>query len=92
MIRTFRSVRLCGQIGSTWFSTRLPDIAEELRSEMERAKIKPLNRIPARVIRMGSKVTLHSGEGEVKTVTVVYPGKADIAEGKVSILTPVVPL
>ena len=28
-------------------------------------------------------------DGEVKTVTLVYPGKADIAEGKVSILTPV---
>ncbi|AWC21830.1 nucleoside diphosphate kinase regulator [Aminobacter sp. P9b] len=68
---------------------RLPEIAEELLSEMDRAKIKPLSRIPANVIRMGSKVTFRSGDGEVKTVTLVYPGKADIAEGKVSILTPV---
>jgi regulator of nucleoside diphosphate kinase len=68
---------------------RLPGIAEELLAEMERAKIKPLRRIPANVVRMGSTVTFRSGDGEVKTVTLVYPGKADIAEGKVSILTPV---
>lgn len=68
---------------------RLPGIAEELLSEMERAKIKPLSRIPANVIRMGSTVTFRNADGEVKTVTLVYPGKADIAEGKVSILTPV---
>ncbi len=68
---------------------RLPGIAEELLAEMERAKIKPLSRIPANVVRMGSTVTFRSGDGEVKTVTLVYPGKADIAEGKVSILTPV---
>ncbi|MGF7006348.1 nucleoside diphosphate kinase regulator [Aminobacter sp. BE322] len=68
---------------------RLPEIAEELLSEMDRAKVTPLSRIPATVIRMGSKVTFRSGDGEVKTVTLVYPGKADIAEGKISILTPV---
>lgn len=68
---------------------RLPGIAEELLAEMERAKIKPLSRIPANVVRMGSTVTFRGGDGEVKTVTLVYPGKADIAEGKVSILTPV---
>jgi regulator of nucleoside diphosphate kinase len=68
---------------------RLPGIAEELLAEMERAKIRPLSRIPANVVRMGSTVTFRGGDGEVKTVTLVYPGKADIAEGKVSILTPV---
>lgn len=68
---------------------RQPEIAEELLSEMDRAKVTPLSRIPSTVIRMGSKVTFRSGDGEVKTVTLVYPGKADIAEGKVSILTPV---
>ncbi|WP_432286285.1 nucleoside diphosphate kinase regulator [Aminobacter sp. BA135] len=68
---------------------RLPGIAEELLAEMERAKIKPLSRIPANVVRMGSTVTFRGGDGEVKTVALVYPGKADIAEGKVSILTPV---
>lgn len=68
---------------------RLPDIAEELLKEMDRAKVAPLSRIPATVIRMGSTVTFRSGDGEVKTVTLVYPGKADIAEGKISILTPV---
>lgn len=68
---------------------RLPDIAEELLSEMERARVSPLERMPANVIRMGSTVTFRSGGGEVKKVMLVYPGKADIAEGKVSILTPV---
>lgn len=68
---------------------RLPEIAEELLSEMERARIAPSNKIPATVVRMDSTVTFRSGDGEVKTVTLVYPGKADIAQGKVSILTPV---
>lgn len=68
---------------------RLPEIAEELLAEMERAHIAPTGRLPENVVRMGSTVTFRGSDGEVKRVTLVYPGKADIAQGKVSILTPV---
>ena len=38
---------------------------------------------------MGSTLTFKPDTGEAKTVTLVFPGDADISEGKVSILTPV---
>ena len=38
---------------------------------------------------MGSTVTFKPDTGEAKTVTLVFPGDADISEGKVSILTPI---
>lgn len=68
---------------------RLPEIAEVLLSEMERARVAPSEKVPDNVVRMGSTVTFRSGDSEVKRVTLVYPGKADIAQGMVSILTPV---
>jgi regulator of nucleoside diphosphate kinase len=68
---------------------RLPEIAEALLVEMERARIAPSDRVLENVVRMGSTVTFRGSDGEVKRVTLVYPGKADIAQGKVSIMTPV---
>jgi regulator of nucleoside diphosphate kinase len=38
---------------------------------------------------MGSTVTFKPDTGEAKTVTLVFPGDADIAQGKISILTPI---
>jgi regulator of nucleoside diphosphate kinase len=38
---------------------------------------------------MGSTVTFKPDTGDAKTVTLVFPGEADISEGKVSILTPI---
>ena len=63
---------------------RLPDIAEELLKEMDRAKVAPLSRIPATVIRMGSTVTFRSGDGEVKTVTLVYGDVRPVNNVKIS--------
>jgi regulator of nucleoside diphosphate kinase len=37
---------------------------------------------------MGSTVTFRSGSEEAKRITLVYPGEADIALNKISILTP----
>ncbi len=40
-------------------------------------------------MRMGSHVEYRDdATGDVRSVTLVYPGKADIAQGKVSVLTP----
>jgi len=66
---------------------RLPDAAGSLLAEMDRATIAAAAEIPADVVRMGSTVTLHGGDGPQR-VTLVYPAEADIAAGRVSVLTP----
>ena len=67
---------------------RLPDMADELLSEMDRATVASDDAIPAGVVRMGSTVTFRNGGEDTKRITLVYPGQADIAENKISILTP----
>lgn len=67
---------------------RLPDMADELLSEMDRATVTSADAIPAGVVRMGSTVTFRNGGEDTKRITLVYPGQADIAENKISILTP----
>ena len=65
-----------------------PDTAEELLSELERAQVVADEQVPRDVVRMGSVVEFES-EGDRKRVTLVFPLEADIAAGKVSVLTPV---
>ena len=65
---------------------RVPDMAEDLLAEMDRATI--TDPLPENVVRMGSTVTFRSGSEEAKRITLVYPGEADIAQNKISILTP----
>lgn len=43
----------------------------------------------ADVVQMGSTVTYKPDTGEARSVTLVFPGDADIAQGKISILTPI---
>lgn len=68
---------------------RVPEVAEELLSEMERAQVVPLESVPATVVQMDSTVVYKTDDGRERRVQLVYPGKADIAEGKISILTPI---
>lgn len=68
---------------------RSPDVSEELLAEMERAKIVSDRAMPDSVVRMGSVVEFRSDDGRQRRVTLVYPVEADIAEGKVSIMTPI---
>lgn len=71
------------------FADRNRAVAEELLAELDRAKVVEDGRLAADVIRMGSAVRFTSDLGEDRNVTLVFPGEADIAEGKVSILTPI---
>ena len=41
------------------------------------------------IVRMGSTVRYSTDTGRDRIVTLVYPGHADIALGKISVLTPV---
>ncbi|WP_423066551.1 nucleoside diphosphate kinase regulator [Devosia sp. CN2-171] len=65
------------------------DAADDLLYEIERARVVPETKLAASVVRMGSTVTYRPDNGPERTVTLVYPADADIAEGKISVLTPV---
>ena len=71
------------------YAGRNPAVAEELLAELERAKVVDDGRIAPHVVCMGSTLRFTSDLGEDRRVTLVFPGEADIAEGKVSILTPI---
>jgi regulator of nucleoside diphosphate kinase len=59
-----------------------------LREELERAQVRA--RVPDSVVAMNSTVEfLDDAHGAPRTVQLVYPGEADIAVGKVSVLSPV---
>jgi regulator of nucleoside diphosphate kinase len=66
---------------------RLPDAAESLLAEMDRATVAAVAAMPPDVVRMGSTVSLRGGDGPQR-VTLVYPAEADIATGRISVLTP----
>ena len=65
------------------------DAAEDLLYEIERARVVPAPKLAQSVVRMGSTVTYRPDNGADRTVTLVYPADADIAQGKISVLTPV---
>ncbi len=61
-----------------------------LSREIDRADIiEEFQRLPG-LVAMGSRVTFRDDvTSQVRTVTLVYPDEADLAEGKISVLTPV---
>ena len=69
-------------------SGRVP-AAELLLSELDRARIVADKAVPADAVRMGSSIRFRSGDGGERQVELVYPGKADIAQNRISILTPI---
>ena len=66
-----------------------PVVSDELLYELERAHVVDDHQLPRGIIRIGSTVRFTSDLGEDRTVTLVFPGEADIAEGKISVLTPI---
>jgi len=69
-----------------------PDIAHlrSLGEELERAKVVESADVPPNVITMNSTVRIHDLEtNESFTYTLVYPEKANIDEGRLSILAAV---
>lgn len=74
---------------ATTAASRMPEVAEELLSELDRARIVPDSAVPEEAVRMGSAVEFQSDTGGPRTVSLVFPEEADIAGGRISILTPV---
>jgi regulator of nucleoside diphosphate kinase len=67
-----------------------PATADFLAREIDRAEIVPDERLSRHVVRMGSRVKFRDGvTGQEREVTLVYPETADVAAGKISVLTPI---
>ena len=64
------------------------DAADDLVYELDRAQIVADPAVPPDVVRMGSRVRFRTGRDQ-RDVTLTYPVDADIAERRISILTPV---
>jgi regulator of nucleoside diphosphate kinase len=71
-------------------SRRSPEVARLLLQEIDRARLVPPEEVPANVVAMYTHVEYRDeATGAVRRVELVYPHEADIAEGRVSVLTPV---
>ena len=68
---------------------RLPEVANELLSEMDRAKVVQDGSVPDNVVRMGSTVTFKSDDGNTRTFKLVYPAEESLDEHRISVMTPV---
>ncbi len=69
---------------------RAPDLADRLLEEIARARLVPASKLPPTVVTLGNRVAWRDETtGEERTVTLVRPEQADIAEGRVSVLTPI---
>ncbi|WP_322987949.1 MULTISPECIES: nucleoside diphosphate kinase regulator [unclassified Hoeflea] len=68
---------------------RSPELAISLAEEIDRARIVSDAAISPSIIRMGSTVTYVADNKDAKTVQLVYPGDANIEEGRISVTTPV---
>jgi regulator of nucleoside diphosphate kinase len=69
--------------------THTPDQSDNLLYELERARVVDDTKVPSDIVRMGSTVSYRTDTGQAPKVTLVYPVDADIAEGRISVLTPV---
>lgn len=70
-------------------TTKNPAVADQLFGELERARVVSDRQLRPDVVRMNSTLRFSTDAGESRTVTLVFPGEADIAAGKVSVLTPI---
>jgi regulator of nucleoside diphosphate kinase len=68
---------------------RLPEVAQELLDELERAQIVDDKDVPNDVVRMGSTVTFKSDDGHTRTLKLVYPVDESLDEHRLSVMTPV---
>lgn len=70
-------------------ASRMPDLASILLDELDRAHVLAEGR-PEQTVCMGSLVEFRDDTtAKIHTVTLVYPGEADISQNKISVLTPV---
>ncbi|KKC41309.1 nucleoside diphosphate kinase regulator [Devosia epidermidihirudinis] len=66
-----------------------PEQSDNLLYELERARVLEDTDVPTDIVRMGSSVRYRTDTGQETDVVLVYPADADIAEGRISVMTPV---
>jgi regulator of nucleoside diphosphate kinase len=67
---------------------RSPLVARLLLEEADRAEVVPTERLPTGAVALGSRVEFRDeATGETRRLRVVLPGKADVAEGRISVLS-----
>lgn len=71
------------------YLSKSPEVADQLLHELDRARVVEDNRVADDIVRIGSSLRFTTDQGEARSVTLVFPGQADIAEGRISILTPI---
>lgn len=67
---------------------RMPEVAESLLHELDRATVVDSAAVPPGIVRIGSSVT-YLADAVERRVTLVMPSEADISTGRVSVLTPI---
>ena len=71
-------------------TNRMPELADGLSEELERAHIIEDEHLSTQTVRMGCEVDFRDDTTDkTQTVILVYPAQADIVQGKVSVLTPI---
>ena len=69
-------------------AAKMPELAGALNAELARAQVS--DDAADDFVRMGGEVEFKDDAADkTQTVTLVYPGDADISQGKVSVLTPI---
>jgi len=69
---------------------RAPELSDRLLEELDRARIVDSAKMPPNVVTIGNSVTYRDETtGREQTVVLVLPGEADIAQGRVLVLTPI---
>ena len=68
---------------------RDPHAAEQLASELDRAKIVDDARMASGIVRMGSLAEFRIDDEAPQTAELVFPKDADISRHRISVLTPV---
>jgi len=69
---------------------RLPSAAAVLTREVERANVVSRSQMRPGVVTMGSEVEFRDdATGLVRRVVLAYPHEANLAEGRISVLTPI---
>ena len=70
-------------------AARLSEASEALLLKLDRGHVVVDGSVLENVARMGSTVRYRTDTGDARTITLVFPGDADISAGKVSVLTPI---
>lgn len=82
-------LRLTALATAAELTGREESVAQVLLAEMDRAHLVRDSEVPSDVVRMYSLVEFEIDGRDRRRVEIVYPGEADINQGRISILTPI---